>query len=156
MIIDYLKKLTFFTKEEIEELEKVNNTAPEKREAHKAIAREIITDLHGREEYEKAVKLSEVLFTEKFTNLNKSDIKEIFNEEDMITVTSTNLVDLLIEVGASKSKREAREFITGNAIKINGEKNTDLDYTLTDKDFIDNSYIIIKRGKKNYYVGKKN
>ena len=156
MIIDYLKKLTFLTKEEIEELEKVNNTAPEKREAHKALAREIITDLHGREEYEKAVKLSEVLFTEKFTNLNKSDIKEIFNEEDMITVTSTNLVDLLIEVGASKSKREAREFITGNANKINGEKNTDLDYTLTDKDFIDNSYIIIKRGKKNYYVGKKN
>ena len=156
MIIDYLKKLTFLSIEEIEDLEKVNNTAPEKREAHKALAREIITDLHGREEYEKAVKLSEVLFTEKFTNLNKSDIKEIFNEEDMITVTSTNLVDLLIEVGASKSKREAREFITGNAIKINGEKNTDLDYTLTDKDFIDNSYIIIKRGKKNYYVGKKN
>ena len=57
---------------------------------------------------------------------------------------------------AASSKREAREFITGNAIKINGEKINDLDYQITDKDFIDNTYIIIKRGKKNYYVGKKN
>ena len=61
----------------------------------------------------------------------------------------------MINIGAAKSKREAREFITGNAIKINGEKIMDLDYTVSDKDYIDNTYIIIKRGKKNYYVGKK-
>ena len=66
-------------------------------------------------------------------------------EEEMNNITSTNLVDLLLELGAAKSKREAREFITGNAVKINGEKNTSLEYTLTDKDFIDNTYIIIKR-----------
>jgi len=156
MIVEYLKKLTFLTKEEIESLEELNNKEPEKREAHKALAREIITDLHGEEEYKKAVKLSEVLFTEDFKDLTKEDIKEIFNESEITSITSNNLVDLLIEVGAAKSKREAREFITGNAIKINGEKNTSLDYELTDKDYIDNTYIIIKRGKKNYYVGKKN
>ena len=156
MIIDYLKKLTFLSKEEIEELEQLNNISPEKREAHKALAREIITDLHGKEEYQKAVKLSEVLFTEEFNDLTKDEIKEIFNEEEINNITSTNLVDLLLELGAAKSKREAREFITGNAVKINGEKNTSLEYTLTDKDFIDNTYIIIKRGKKNYYVGKRN
>ena len=54
------------------------------------------------------------------------------------------------------SKREAREFVSGNAIKINGEKVNDLEYMIKDKDFIDNKYIIIKRGKKNYYVGKRN
>ena len=156
MIIDYLKKLTFLSVKEIEELEKLNNEVPEQRDAHKALAREIITDLHGREEYDKAVKLSNVLFTEEFESLTKEDIKEIFNDSEITTITSKNLVDLLIEVGAAKSKREAREFITGSAIKLNGKKNTSLEYELTDKDFIDNTYIIIKRGKKNYYVGKKN
>ena len=154
-VIDYLKVFTFLTKEEIEELEQSNNEHPEERLAHKALAREVITFLHGKEEYEKAVKLSEVLFTEDFNDLTKNDIEQIFSIEEINTVRSNNFVDLIIEMGAAKSKREAREFITGNAIKVNGEKNTDLDYSLTDKDFIDNTYIIIKRGKKNYYVGKR-
>ena len=156
MIISYLKMLTFLSKEEIEELEKKNQEHPELREAHKALAREIITDLHGKEEYEKAVKLSEVLFTEEFTNLTKEEIEEVFSGNTIINITNTNILDLIIEIGAANSKREAREFITGNAIKINGEKITDLEYQITDKDYLDNTYIIIKRGKKNYYVGKKN
>ena len=156
MIIDYLKKLTFLSVEEIEELEKMHTTAPEKREAHKALAREIITDLHGSEEYEKAVKLSQVLFTEEFVGLTKEDVGEIFDTNDIINVTSDALVDLIIELKAASSKREAREFINNGAIKINGNKVTDLEYTITDKDFIDNTYIIVKRGKKNYYVGKRN
>ena len=156
MIIDYLKKLTFLSVEEIEKLENSNNEQPEKREAHKALAREIITDLHGNDEYEKAVKLSSILFTEEFNKLTSNDIKEIFEGNEILNVTSTNLIDLIIEVKAASSKREAREFITNGAVKINGNKITDLDYNITDKDFIDNTYIIIKRGKKNYYVGKRN
>ena len=156
MVIDYLKIFTFLSKEEIEELEKKNKEHPEYREAHQTLAKEIITDLHGKEEYEKAVKLSKVLFTEEFINLTKEDIEEIFENNDIIKVSNNNLLDTLIEIGAAKSKREAREFVTGNAIKINGTKINDLDYTITDKDYIDNTYIIIKRGKKNYYIGKKN
>ena len=87
-------------------------------------------------------------------NLNSNDIKDIFNEEEIINIKSNNLVDLLLELKAAKSKREAREFISSGAIKINGQKNTDLDYLLEEKDFIDQTYIIIKRGKKNYYIGK--
>ena len=156
MVISYLKIFTFLSKEEIEDLEKKNNEHPEYREAHKALAREIITDLHGKEEYEKAVKLSEVLFTENFKELTGKEIEEIFAGNEIKNVGSDNLIDLLIEIGASKSKREAREFVTGNAVKINGEKIIDLDYQLANKDFIDNDYIIVKRGKKNYYVGKRN
>lgn len=155
-VIDYLKVFTFLTREEIEELEKSNNQQPEKRLAHKTLAKEIITFLHGKEEYNKAVKLSEILFTENFKDLKSQDIKEIFEGNNIIDITSDNLIDLLIEIKASSSKREAREFINGNAIKINGEKITDLNYQITDTNFIDNTYIIIKRGKKNYYVGKKN
>ena len=155
MVIDYLKIFTFLTKEEIDELEIKNKEHPELREAHKALAREIICDLHGRDEYENALKLSQVLFTEEFSNLSASAIEEVFSNNPIISVTSNNLVDLLIEIGAAKSKRESREFINGNAIKINGNKISDVDYVISDNDFIDNKYIIIKRGKKNYYVGKR-
>ena len=154
-VLEYLKVFTFLSKEEIEEVMEKHLEKPELRLAQKTLAYEVVKDIHGKDEANKAIAMTEALFTENFTNLTKEDIEEIFNVETMINVTSTNLVDLVIEVGAAKSKREAREFISGNAIKINGEKNTDLDYVLEDKDFIDNTYIIIKRGKKNYYVGKR-
>ena len=154
-VIEYLKIFTFLTKEEIEELEVKNREYPELREAHKALAREVITDLHGKEECEKAVKLSEVLFTEDFCGLNGKDIEEIFEGNEIRKVTSDNLIDLVVEIGAAKSKRESREFISGNAIKVNGNKINDLDYIINDGDYLDNNYIIIKRGKKNYYVGKR-
>lgn len=155
-VLEYLKVFTFLTKEEIEKIMEEHVEKPELRLAQKTLAYEVVKDIHGENEAKKAITMSEALFKEEFTNLTKEDIKELFNEEEMTTVTSTNLVDLVIEVGAAKSKREAREFITGSAIKINGIKNTDLDYNLTNKDFIDNTFIIIKRGKKNYYVGKRN
>ncbi len=155
IVIDYLKIFTFLTKEEIEALAKSNKEEPEKRLAHEALAREIITDLHGVEEYNHAVELSHLLFQEKFKNLTKTDIKEIFNEQEIKEVTATTLVDLLIEVGAAKSKREAREFIMSGAIKVNGEKNTSIDSILKEEDYIEKEYIIIKRGKKNYYLGKR-
>lgn len=154
-VINYLKVFTFLSVEEIETLEKSNQEHPEERKAHKALAREVITFLHGEEEYTKAVNLSEVLFTENFKDLTSAEIKEIFDEKLIVPAQTTNLVDLVIEVGAAKSKREAREFITGNAIKLNGEKINDVDYILKDTDFIDNTYVIVKRGKKNYYVGKR-
>ena len=156
MIISYLKMLTFLSKEEIEALEIKNKEHPELREAHKALAKEIINDLHGEGSYEKALAMSEALFTGKFTSLTKIEIEELFKDYEKKTVNiNTNILDLLINIGAASSKREAREFINGNAVSINGEKITDLDYIVTDKDFLDNIYIIIRRGKKNYYIGIK-
>ena len=155
MVISYLKIFTFLTKQQIEELDIKNKEHPEYREAHKALAREIITDLHGRDEYDKAVRLSEVLFTENFKDLKSNEIEEIFSGNEIKNITSDNLVDLVIEIGAAVSKREAREFIRGNAIKVNGEKINDLDYVILDNNYLDNKYIIIKRGKKNYYVGNR-
>ena len=154
MVIDYLKIYTFLSKEEIEELEKKNNEHPELREAHKALAREIITFLHGKEEYEKAEKLAENLFNNKFKEMSKKDIEDLFNEQDIKEVQSNiGLAEMLVTLGAASSKREAREFISSGAVSINGEKSADT--TITDDMFIEDSYIVIKRGKKNYYIGKK-
>ena len=156
MIISYLKMLTFLSKEEIEELEKKNNEHPELREAHKALAREIINDLHGEGSYEKAEAMSSALFTGKFTDLGKKEIGELFKDYDKVNVNEgINILDLLINMGAASSKREAREFVLGNAVSINGEKVTDIEYVISTKDFLDDVYLILRRGKKNYYIGKR-
>lgn len=156
MVIDYLKIYTFLSKEEIEELDRKNKEHPELREAHKTLAKEIITFLHGRKEYEKAVKLAENLFQNKFKNMSKEDIIELFGGEDIKTVKSNaNIVDFITDMGVVKSKREAREFISNGAISVNGDKIENQDIQITDDMFIDNTYIVVKRGKKNYYIGKR-
>lgn len=156
MVIDYLKIYTFLSKEEIETLEKSNQEHPEQREAHKALAREIITFLHGKEEYERAVNLADHLFNNKFSDLSKKDIEDLFGSEQIKEVEGNQTVaDLVVNIGAASSKREAREFINNSAISINGEKVTDMNQIVEDSMFIENAYMIVKRGKKNHYIGKK-
>ena len=155
-VIDYLKVFTFLSKEEIDRLELEDKNNPHLREAQKTLAKEVIIFLHGEEEYNKAVKLTESLFNNKFDDLELSDIEDIFKNEKIREVeTNKNIVDLLIDMGISSSKREAREFINGNAISINGNKINDLDLIIDDQYFLHNTYIIVKRGKKNYYIGKR-
>ena len=155
MVIDYLKIYTFLSKEEIEELDKKNKAHPELREAHKALAREIITFLHGEEEYEKAVDLANHLFNNKFNDLSKKDIENLFKGQEVKDVeVGINMVELLVNMGVAKSKREAREFIEAGAISINGKKIADIEKTIKTEMFIENTYIIVRRGKKNYYIGK--
>ena len=80
----------------------------------------------------------------------------MFDEQDIKQVESNiNIADMIVKLGAASSKREAREFISSGAISVNGNKINDATTTLSDDYFIDNTYIIVKRGKKNYYVGKK-
>ena len=154
MVIDYLKIYTFLSKEEIEALEKSNNEHPELREAHKALAREIITFLHGKEEYERAVNLADHLFHNKFQDLSKKDIEDLFgSEEKKIVEEGMSILDALVQVGAASSKREAREFVANGAVSVNGEKVTDVNAEITADNFIEGTYIVIKRGKKYYYIG---
>ena len=156
MIISYLKKLTFLSREEIEEIEAKHNEHPELREAHKILAREIITDLHGKEEYEKAVRISEALFKGNFNDLSNEELGEAFKGNEVKEIElNKNILDVLVEMNVATSKRQAREFISGNSIEIKGEKIKELDKTITEQDLINNTFLIIKRGKKNYYIAKK-
>ena len=156
MVIDYLKIYTFLSKEEIEELERKNNEHPELREAHRTLAREIITFLHGKEEYDRAVALADHLFKNEFKDLSKKDIEDLFGGEDIKQVDSNqNILDVIVNMGAASSKREAREFVQNGAISINGEKCTDVNTVVDDSMFIENTYIVVKRGKKNQYIGKR-
>ena len=154
-IIDYLKIYTFLTKEEIENIEKEHLSNPELRIAQKKLAEEVITFLHGKEEYESAVKASEALFSGNFKDLSLEEIDTIFKDVPHSEIKEEkNIIDLLVESSIASSKREAREFVANGSITINGDKITDLEFTVNKSSAIQNKVIIVRRGKKKYYVLK--
>ena len=155
MVIDYLKIFTFLSKEEIEKLELSNKNEPHLRLAHKKLAEEIITFLHGHDEYEKAVKISEALFSGNIKNLNTDEILEGFKDVPNFEIKDDiNIIDMLVDNNIASSKREAREFVNNNSISINGDIINDLDFIVTKDIAIDNKLIVVRRGKKKYYLGK--
>ncbi len=153
-VIDYLKFLTFLSKEEIEELEEKNAMHPELREAHKALAREVITFIHGKEAYDEAVRISEALFSGNVKNLTAKEIEMGFEGVPTIEGREMPLINALTETGLAQSNREARQFIQSNAASVNGDKITDLTYTIDKSKAIEGKYIVLRRGKKLYGLVK--
>ncbi len=153
-VIDYLKFLTFLSKEEIEDLEQKNKVQPHLREAHKALAREVITFIHGKDKYEQALKISEALFSGNIKDLTGEEIEMAFNDLPSTNGCDCNLVEALIQTKLASSKREAREFITNGAVSVNGEKQTSVDYQINSLVAIDNKYVVLRRGKKQYAIIK--
>ena len=144
MVIDYLKRFTFLTKEEIEDLERKHKEKPELREAAKTLAYEVVKFVHGVEAANNAKKTSEEIFSNGGISANMPsitiDIKDIENK---------NILDLLVLTDIASSKSEARRLVTQGGISLNEEKvlepNTIIDKTL----FNDNS-LIIQKGKKTF------
>ncbi|MGM9969928.1 MAG: tyrosine--tRNA ligase [Anaeroplasma sp.] len=153
-VIDYLKFLTFLSKEEIEALEEKNRIQPHLREAHKALAHEVITFLHGEEAYNEAIKISEALFSGNIKELTAKEIEQGFNDLPSIIGSEFKLVDALIEAKLASSKREAREFIRNGAVLVNGDKIIDENYTLCKDIAIEGKFVVLRRGKKLYALIK--
>ena len=149
-VIDYLKFLTFLPQEEILRLEEANNTNPHLREAHKALAREVITFLHGEEAYNDAIRISNALFSGDIKSLTAKEIEMGFADLPHTQGKEAPLADLLIELKLASSKREAREFIRNGAVMINGEKATDEFMVVNQELAIEGKFIVIRRGKKLY------
>ena len=150
---EYLKVFTFLTPEEIIKIMKEHNEAPHLRLAQKTLAREIITDLHGKESFEVALKISESLFSGDIKELSLKEIEQAFNGIEPYNISeSKNIVDLLVEASICSSKREAREFISNGSIYVNGERTTDLDMIIDKGIAKGGKYVIIRRGKKKYFV----
>lgn len=156
MVVSYLKIFTFLSREEIEELEAKNAANPELREAHKALAREIITDLHGAAEYEKAVNISNALFSGNVKALSLADIKVGFRDVPTVEIedNGTTLIDVLVNNKICSSKREAREFLNAGSITLNGDKVTDENLAITRDLAIEGEVIVLRRGKKKNYIVK--
>ncbi len=155
MVISYLKIFTFLSPEEIMELDKSNQENPHLREAHKALAREIITDLHGEEAYLEAVKISESLFKGNIKDLTVKQLEDAFHgTKPFIILEDLNILNFLVQYGICSSKREAREFVSNQSISINGDKISDLDFIVTKNVAIEQKYVVVRRGKKKYFIGK--
>ena len=152
-VIDYLKFLTFLSREEIEDLEKSNKEEPHLRLAHKALAREVITFIHGKEAYDNAVKIADVFFKGDIRELTYQQLKDATSDLEKSTIEdNTLLIETLVNLHVASSKREARDLINGNSITVNGEKVNDLNFVLKKEDAFDNKLTIIKKGKKFYYA----
>lgn len=151
-VIEYLKIFTFLTHEEINSLEESTKKEPEKRLAQKTLAYEVVKFVHGEEEAEKAIKISESLFTGNIKELTDNEIEIAFKGVPTFTTNKDTIINIMVNNNIASSKREAREFLSNNAITLDGE-------TINDENFlIDNNknYHIIKRGKKKYYLIKMN
>ncbi|MCR5112407.1 MAG: tyrosine--tRNA ligase [Acholeplasmatales bacterium] len=156
-VIDYLKFLTFLSREEIEDLERKNNENPHLREAHKALAREVITFIHGKEAYEEAVKISEALFSGDIKSLTADQIEMGFNGLPEIEgAADKTLLQALVETKLAGSNREARQFLQSGAVSVNGDKVTDMNMVMDASNAIEGRYIVIRRGKKLYALVKCN
>ena len=135
MVIDYLKKLTFLSKEEIEKLEQSLKEEPEKRLAQKALAYNIVKFLHGEEEAENAKKTSEEIFSGTYNNMPTMKIGK----------EKINILELLIETNIAASKSEAKRLVVQGGIKVNDEKILDENYEITL-----NKAIVLQKGKKTF------
>lgn len=153
--IRFLKYYTFLSKEEIEKIEEEFNKAPHERLAQKVLAQEVVTLCHGKDAYIQAKKVSEALFSGNLASLNAKEIGIGFKDVPSIEVAEDmNLIDLLVEVKAAASKREAREFIKNGAVSLNGRVEKSLEFMVSKKDAIEEKFTVLRRGKKNYYLIK--
>lgn len=152
-VIKYLKVFTFLSKEEIEALEESLKNEPEKRLSQKALAKEVTIMVHSEEAYNRAVEISNALFSGDIKSLNYDEIKDSFRDVPSVEVNDNeiNIVDFLADTKICSSKREAREFVNTNAIRINGYVINSLDYLVKKEDAFNNELSIVRRGKKNYF-----
>lgn len=150
--IKYIKVFTFLEKEQIAEIEKEHLANLGKRVAQKVLAYEVTKIIHGEEAAKEAIKMSEVLFSNDIKSLSEKAIEEIFGNYKIDLNEGMMLEDALIAIKAASSKREAREFIKNGAVLLNGEKALDSTLLVNKESSLYNKYIVIRRGKKNYYL----
>ena len=150
--ISAIKKFTFLEKEEIEKLEESLAKEPHLRLAQKALAEELVKIVHGEAALESALNITKALFSGNIKELTLDELKEAVKgmPKAQLPKDDINIVDFLVESGVVTSKRQAREDVNNGAISINGDKVTDLAFTIDNSSRLEDSFTVVRRGKKNY------
>ena len=152
-VIEYLKRFTFLDKEEIDRLEECVAQEPHLREAQKALAREVVTFLHGSAAYETALKITNALFKGNIRDLNADEQRDALNSMEKRSLQEPmDLASMLVTTKIASSKREAREWIKSGSIQINGERVKEETLMIDPSHVLVDDMILVKRGKRNYYV----
>lgn len=158
----YIKIFTFLSRNEVEKLVEVHKQEPHLRQLQKKLAEEITVMVHSREDYDNAVKASEVLFGKSTASdlrqLNEATFLDVFEGVPQAEVSMGDVEEgldmiaaLSAKTGFLNSNGEARRALKENSISVNKEKIKE-DYTITREDLINNKYIILNKGKRNTYI----
>ncbi|MDO5972924.1 tyrosine--tRNA ligase [Flavivirga jejuensis] len=158
----YIKIFTFLNKEDINTLIETHNEAPHLRVLQKRLAEEITMMVHSKGDLENAIKASDILFGKSTSDdlkaLNEQTFLDVFDGVPQTEVTQSDIdngIDIIAALaekgGFLKSNGEARRALKENSISVNKEKVKD-DYKITNKDLINNKFVLLQRGKKNYFV----
>lgn len=156
-VVKFLKYFTFLSHEEIERLAETVKTAPEKREAQRRLAEEVTEFVHGKAAVEEAQHISAALFSGDVKDLTASEIEQGFKNMPSVEVENKkeNIVLWLVDTTKIEpSRRQAREDIKNGAIRINGEKITDVDAEIDPASHFDGKFVIVRRGKKKYFLAR--
>lgn len=151
----YLKYFTFLSRYDIAQLAEKTEKEPHKREAQRVLAEEMTRFVHGQEALDEAIMISEALFSGNVQDLSADQIEMSFKDVPSITAprAEADLVTFLVDVTKiSPSRRQAREDIQNGAIYLKGERITDLNYVVDEEDSYDERFILVRRGKKRYFM----
>lgn len=153
-VVKFLKLFTFLTQDEIENLEVEIQDRPELRQAHKKLAQEVTTIVHGEQAVVAAERISAALFAGEIGQLLESDLREL--QQDGMPCTSCvagiGILTAMVEAGLTKSTGEARKLIQANGIKLNGDSIDDVGRDLTFEDALFERFYLLRKGKKNYHL----
>lgn len=154
-VLEYLKVFTFLSKEQIEDVYAQQQAAPETRIAQKTLAWEVVKDIHGKDEADNAVLVSQKLFAGDFSGLSVQDIKAGMKGVPSFPFEKDEpVIDILVNNKIASSKREARDFLKANAISVNGKPLSDETALITKDMAFGGEILIFRRGKKKYFIGE--
>jgi tyrosyl-tRNA synthetase len=155
-VMTYLKYFTFLPHDELSRLEQAIKTAPEKREAQIALAREMTRMIHNDAELKRAEAASQALFGAGIKDLDERSLLDVMKgaptTEKSRSALPLSLIDLLVETGLCTSKGSARKDVTSGGIYVNNDRATDAAAVLTTQELLANSYIVLRKGKKTYHL----
>ena len=152
-VIHYLKVFTFLTPTEINSYTEQVRTEPHLRAAQKRLAFEIVKLMHGETIANEAVMMSEVLFGGNVGKLSLKQLQECMNGVPTLELSEPkSLVEVIVDLGAASSRRDARELLGKGTYTVNGEKVTDINTILSKDIAIEGKMIVIRKSKKNYFI----
>lgn len=157
---NWIKIFTFLTKEEVDGLLAEHGQNPADRLVQKKLAEEVTVLVHGREKYDQAVATTQKLFAKNADNDSELTLEDLENIEGIVKAgyeaakikEGVNIVSLLAETGVFTSKGEARKMVQGGGVSINRQKVDDVQATITDSHLLHEKYILVQKGRRNYYL----
>ncbi len=148
--IRYLKKFTFLALDEIERIAAQMRLAPQERAAQHRLAEELTTLIHSSQATADAIRVSTALFNQEYDSLTVEEVKAGFQELATITISSMNIVDVLVETGLASSKSEARRFVESGGITLNQQRIDSIEFTVDSSTAMQGTFSVVRRGKKQY------